>query len=92
MKNNLIKYFIGEKITIEHYPKGEFSDKSTKGILINFNFKRHELTILREDGFLVIYPIDYKNKLFIDNYKDIRNKILSTLKPKKLNRFENIEI
>ncbi len=93
MSNNILDFFIGEKITLKYYPDGIENDckSELKGILINFNFDKNETTILRDDGFLLVYELG-KNYIFVDNYENIRTKILNIPKPKKLNKFENMDI
>ena len=82
MNNDLIEYFIGEKATF-----GE-----AKGIIIKLDLEKYEVTFLNDDGRIVTYLLSGTNQLFINDHKNIRNKILSTPKPKKLNKFENIDV
>jgi hypothetical protein len=92
--NNILDFFIGEKITIKYYPDGEENEPSSKiikGILINFDFNKYEATILRNDGCFLVYELG-KNRVFIDNHENIGIKILNTPKPKKYNKFENIDV
>jgi len=92
MKNNLIEYFIGEKATLIVSEEDE-EDYELEGIIIDINLEKYEVTFLENDGRLITYPLkNDSTELFIDNHKNIRNKILNTPKPKKLNKFENIDV
>ena len=92
MKNDLIEYFIGEKATIIVSEEDE-ETYELEGIIIDFNLEEYEVTLFENDGRIITYGLENgTQELFIDDHKNIRKKILSTPKPKKYNKFENIDI